>query len=87
MLKKTDVFLQLNTDPAMYLLIESGMSGGVCMISKRNGQANNPIVGNNDPEQPFSYIVDWDANNLYGWARSQFLPLNHFSWVAKEEWE
>ena len=65
MLKKTDVVLYLITDPAMYLMIESGMRGGVCMISKRHAQANNPMVGNNDPEQPLSYIVDWDANNLW----------------------
>ena len=87
MLKKTGLVLDLITYLAMYLMIESGMRGGVCMISKRHAQANNPMVGNNDPEQPLSYIVDWDANNLYGWEMSQFLPLNHFKGVAKEEWE
>ena len=64
MVKKTRVVLDLITDPAMYLMIESGMRGGVCMISKRHAQANNPMVGNNDPELALSYIVDWDANNL-----------------------
>ena len=87
MLKKTDFVLDLITEPAMYLMIESGMSGGVCMISKRHAQANNPMVGNNDPEQPFSYILAWEANNLYGWAMSQFLPLNRFKWVSQVEWE
>ena len=36
MLKKTDVVLDLIPDPAMSLMIESGMRGGVCMISKRH---------------------------------------------------
>ena len=57
------------------------------MISKRHAQANNHPVANFNPEQALSYIVDWYANNLYGWAMSQFLPLNRFSWVAKEQWE
>ena len=57
------------------------------MISKRHVQANNPIVGNNDQEQALSYIVEWDANNLYGCAMSQVLRLNPFTWVPKEEWD
>ena len=87
MFKKTDVVLDLITDPAMYLMIESGMRGVVCIISKRHAQANNPMVGNKDPEQPLRNIVDWDANNMYGCPMSQFLPPNHFTWVAQEEWE
>ena len=87
MLKKTGVVLDLITDPAMYLMIESGIRGGVCMISKRHAKANNPMGGNNDPEHALSYIVDWDANNLYGWAMSKFLTLNHFKWVSQEVWE
>ena len=75
MLKKTDVVMDLITHSAIYLMIESGIRGGVCMKTKRHAQANNPKVGN-DPVQPLSYIVDWDANNLYGWAMSQFLPLS-----------
>ena len=52
MLKKTDLLLDLITDPAMYLMIESGMRGGVCMISNRHAQAKNPMVGNNDHCSP-----------------------------------
>ena len=35
MLKKTDVVMDLITDPAMYLRIEGGMRGDGFMISKR----------------------------------------------------
>ena len=27
-----------------------------------------------------SYIEYFDANNLYGWAMSQELPINGFNW-------
>ena len=32
-----------------------------------------------------SYIEYLDANNLYGWAMSQKLPVNDFKWIKKEE--
>ena len=35
MLKKIEVTLDLLTDKSMYQMIEGGMGGGVCMISKR----------------------------------------------------
>ena len=87
MLKKTGVTLDLISEPAMYLMIESGMLGGVCVISNRHTQANNPPVGTFNPEQALGFIVDCDANKLCGCMKSHFLPLNHLSWVAKEEWE
>ena len=85
MLKKTGACLELITDPAMYLMIEGGMRGGVCMISKRHSQANNKHLGQSyDASKPSIYIIDLDANNLYGWAMSQSLPWGKFEWVPAE---
>ena len=75
MLKKTDATLDLITDPSMYQMIEGGMRGGVCMISKRYARANNKSMGKlYDPRIKSSYITYLEANNLYGWAMSQPLP-------------
>ena len=86
MLKKTNVSLDLITDPAMYLMIESGMRGGVCMISSRYAHANNKSMGAlYEPTKPSTYIIYLDANNLYGWAMSQYLPYGRFQWEENPE--
>ena len=36
---------------------------------------------NYDESKELSYIQYLDANNLYGWAMSQKLPVNNFKWV------
>ena len=38
---------------------------------------------NYDENNESSYIEYLDANNLYGWAVSQKLPVNDFKWVEK----
>ena len=34
-----------------------------------------------------SYVGYLDANNLYGWAVSQKLPVNDFKWVEKKGYQ
>ena len=36
---------------------------------------------NYDENKESSYIQYFDANNLYGWAMSQKLPVDVFQWV------
>ena len=38
-----------------------------------------------DTKQPTSYIMEVDANNLYGWVMSQDMPYGEFEWVSEEE--
>ena len=87
MLKQTKVELELLHDVDMYLMIESGIRGGVSVITGKHAQANNPYVEGYDPAKPRDYLMYLDANNLYGWAMSQKLPANEFTWMTSLEVE
>ena len=69
----------------MILMIEKGIRYGICQATYRHAKANNNYMKNNNKKIELSYIEYLDANNLYGWAMSQKLPVNDFKWVKKEE--
>lgn len=85
MLKYTEVTLDLIDDIDMYQMVEKGSRGGISMISHKYAKANNPYIDDYDEEKPDSYIMYYDANNLYGWAQSQALPSSNFAWVSEPE--
>ena len=85
MLKMTKVKLELMTDINMYQFIEKGMHGGVSYIANRYGKANNKYMKGYDEKKPSKYIMYLDANNLYGWAMSKYLPYGSFKWLSNEE--
>lgn len=87
-LKITDVELALMSDIDMLLMVEKGISGGICMASHRYAKANNKYMGNQiDPDKLSKYIAYLDANNLYGWTMSKPLPTHGFKWMTEEELE
>ena len=72
--------LELLTDYEMLLMVENGIRGGICQASHRYGKANK-YMNSYDKKIESSYIAKLDANNLYGWAMSQKLPVNDLKWV------
>ena len=78
MLKMTNIKLELMTDIDMFQFIEKGMCGRVSYITDRYGKANNKYMKEYDEKVPSKYIMYSDANNLYGWAMSQYLPTGNF---------
>ena len=40
---------------------------------------------NYDKNTESSYLKYLDANNLYGWAMSQELPVDNFKWIEKDD--
>ena len=80
-LKKTGVELELLTDYDMLLMIKEGIRGGICHAVHRYAKANNKYMKNYDKSKESSYIQYLDANNLYGAAMSEKLPINGFKWV------
>ena len=80
-LKKTNVKLELLTAYDMLLMVEEGIRYEICHSTHRYAKTNNKYMKNYDKNKESSYIQYLDANNLYGWAMSQKLPLNGFKWV------
>ena len=87
MLKMTKIKLELITDVDMYQFIEKGLRGGMSYIANRYAKANNKYMKEYDEKAPSKYIMYLDANNLYGWAMSQYLPTGDFDWLTEQQIE
>ena len=79
-LKKTGIVLELLTDVNMLLMVEKGIRGGIRHAIHRYAEPNNRYMENHNKNNESSYLMYLDANNLYGWAMSQKLPVNSFKW-------
>ena len=87
MLKMTGVNLELLSNIDMLLMIEKGIRGGISIISNRYGKANNKYMKDFNKSELSKYLMYVDANNLYGWAMSQKLPVHSFKWMSNKEIE
>ena len=81
-LKKRRAKLELLRDIEMLLMMEKGITGGMCQPTYRYAKANNKYMKNYDKNQESSYFEYLGANNLYGWAMCKKLPVNKFKWVT-----
>ena len=80
MLKMTGIELVLISDIDVHLLIEKGMRGSIPYIAKRHFTMYTKIM----IVAKKVFIMYLDANNLYGWAMTQYLPYGGFKWLSKK---
>ena len=63
-LKMTEVKLELLTDIDMHMFVESGIRGGIAVITHRHVEANLPQFENYDPSQPNQHLIYLDSKLL-----------------------
>ena len=86
-LKMTKIKLELLSDVDKLLMFEKGIRGGISIISKRYGEANNKYMESFDKNKTSKFLMYLDANNLYGDAMSRKLPTHGFKWLTSKEME
>ena len=74
MLNMAKVTLELISYPDIYIFYEKGIRSGISYISYRYSKANNNYLKCYDPKQELKHVINFDANNLHGYAMSKFPP-------------
>ena len=80
-LNKTEVKLELLTVVDMLLMVEKGMKGGISHAVHRYAKANDNYAKDYNEDEEESFLEYLDANNLYGLAMSEPLPVDCFDWI------
>ena len=65
----------------MLLMVEKGITRGICHCIYRYAKANNQYMKDYDKNKESSYIQYCNVNHLYGWVMSQKLPVSNFETV------
>ena len=76
MLNMRKAELEPTLDAGIYLFFEKAVTGRDSYISKRYSKVNNKHLKCYDPKQESKHITHLEANNLYGYAMSKFLPAS-----------
>ena len=83
----TKIELELVLDPDMYILFEKGTRGGIFYILNRYWKSNNRYLKCYDPKEESKHIIYLEANNLYGYEMSKFIPTKEFKWMDPKEFD
>ena len=78
---------KLIPDADMYLFVEIGMRDGNSYIFKKYSKTNNKYLKSYDPKQESRHIIYLEANNLYGYVMSKFLPTSEFKWIDPKKFD
>ena len=62
-------------------MVEERIRGGICHAVQRYAHANNKYMNDYDKKKKPFYVQYLDANNLYGKAMTEKLPVRGFNWM------
>ena len=65
----------------MLLIVEKEIRGGIYHAIHRCAKANNKYTKHCDENEESLFLEYLDANNMYGWAMPEPLPVNGFDWM------
>ena len=71
------------TDIDILLMIEKGTRGGICYCIYQYAKTNNKYIKDYSKNKELSYLQSWGANDLFGWAMLQNLPVNNFACIKE----
>ena len=86
-LQRAKMELELLCNPEKFPFVQNSIRRGVSVVSHRRATANNEFVLDYNLDDPTSWILFVDANNLYGHAMSQPLPTRDFKFLSPKEIE
>lgn len=85
-MRKSGVEFELLTDVNQYFFCLQGIRGGLSMVAhKRFSEANNKFMKEFDESKPSKFLIDLDANNLYGRCMMDHLPYADFEWCLPSD--
>ena len=67
----------------MLLMVEKGIRGGICHAVLTYAKANNKYMKDYNKDEEESFLQYDDANNIYGFAMIQPLPIKFVKNVSK----
>lgn len=91
MLKLTGIAIDYIRDPDLFLMLSQNIRGGFSFVAKRLEtnlvESNTTIQNDRLVKTPArrKNLLYIDANNLYGWAQCQALPIGEFTFLSESE--
>ena len=80
-----EIKIEVISNIGMYLFVLKGMRGGISYIAKKFSDVEYKCMQWYDNSKSSKFIMYLDANNLYGWSMSQYLPYSIFKWLDQKE--
>ena len=81
MLKMTKIELELISDSDIHFLLMDTIRGGMTVCNKKYVKADNIYTRKKDENSDINkFLMNLDANNLYGLSMSKPLPYKNFRW-------